>query len=99
MYVVREVMHCRPGKVGELKKKFQGLNVVLKRLGEKPFRMLTDVCAEQFWTLVIESEYDSLDAGPALEARVMADPEARQAMEGYHELVLQGRREIYRLET
>ena len=99
MYIVREIMHCKPGKVGELNKKFQALNAVLRRLGEKPFRLLTDVSAEQFWTLVIENEYDSLDAGPALEARVMADPEAQQAMAGYHDLVVRGRREIYKLEA
>jgi len=99
VYLVREVMHCKPGKVGELKKKFKALNTVLQRMGEKPFRLLTDVSAEQFWTLVIESEYDSLDASAGMEARVMADSEAQQAMSGYHDLVLRGRREIYRIET
>jgi hypothetical protein len=99
MYVIREVMNCKPGKVGELKKKFIALNAVLVRMGEKPFRLLTDVSAEQFWTLVIESDYETLDAGPALEARVMGESDAQQAMSGYHDLVVRGRREIYRIET
>jgi hypothetical protein len=99
MYIIREVMYCKPGKVGELRKKFVALNAVLERMGEKPFRLLTDVSAEQFWTLVIESEYESLDAGPALEARVMAESDAQNAMNGYHDLVVRGRREIYKIES
>jgi hypothetical protein len=99
VYVVREVMNCRPGKVGALIKKFQGISAVAERLGYTPFRLLTDVSGEPFWTVVAETESDSLDGFLEMEARVMAEEEAQQAMAGYHELVVQGRREIFKLEA
>lgn len=61
MYLIREVMHCKPGRVGE-------------------------------------SEAESLDGFREMEEAVMADEAAQKAMAGYHELVEDGRREIYRVE-
>lgn len=99
MYMIREVMHCKPGKVRDLVTKFKGLNTVMQRMGFKPFRIFTDVSGEQFWTLVAESEVGSLNDFLAMEDKVLADPEARQAMTGYHDLVENGRREVYRVES
>jgi hypothetical protein len=99
MFLVREVLHCAPGKVGTLIKKFRELAPVMEGMGVKPFRLLTDFSGEQFWTLVLEKEYASLDEIPAVESRVMSDPRARAAMGGYHDLVLKGRREIYKVEA
>lgn len=98
MYLIREVLNCRPGKVGELLKKFKPLNAVMVRMGVKPFRLFTDVSGERFWTLVLETEVESLGAFADMESSVMADPEAQQAMSGYHDLVVRGRREIYKIE-
>jgi len=99
MYRVREVLNCKPGKVGELKKKFKALSVVMERMGVKPFRLLTDVSGEPFWTLVAETDIDSLNDLVDMEAKVMADTEAQKAMSGYHDLVVSGRREIYSIES
>jgi len=99
MYLFREVLICRPGKVRTLIDKFKALGAVMEGMGFQPFRLYTDVSGERFWTLVLESESDSLDAFREMEASVMANPEAQKAMEGYHELVLEGRREIYRVEN
>ncbi|HSM60204.1 MAG TPA: hypothetical protein VK849_05380 [Longimicrobiales bacterium] len=99
MYVMREVLRCRPGKVGTLLKKFEALNGVLARLGHPPFRMMTDVAGESFWTLVLESEAPTMEAFLEMEASVMSDPDARSAMEGYHELVEHGRREVFKLRS
>jgi len=99
MFVIREVMQCKPGKVRELVKKVNSLGDTMKRLGYKPFRVLTDVSGEPFWTLVLESEAQSLNDFLKMEEKVMAEDEARQAMSGYHDLVVAGRREIYRLES
>ena len=96
MFLVREVMNCRPGKVGELVKKFKALGDVMKELGFEPFRIYTDVAAEQFWTLVLESEYETLDDIQATEAKVLGDERSKAVMAGYHDLVSGGRREIYR---
>ena len=98
MFMVREVMHCRPGKVRELVKKFQALGEVMKGMGVEPFRIYTDVAAEQFWTLVLESEYETLDDIQAVEAKVLGDEGGKAAMVGYHDLVVEGRREIYKVE-
>jgi hypothetical protein len=97
MYLVREVVNCRPGKVGEMIKKFKSLSAVRKRLGIKPYRLFTDVSGEKFWTAFAETEVESLDEFFEMEKRVMADGEAREAMAGYHELVEKGRREIYKI--
>ncbi|MGE0158491.1 MAG: hypothetical protein AB7T31_03710 [Gemmatimonadales bacterium] len=99
MFMVREVLNCRPGKVGELVKKFKALGEVMRAMGEEPFRLYTDVAGEPFWTLVLERDYATLDAVPALEAKVMSDERARAAMSGYHDLVKNGRREIYKVES
>jgi hypothetical protein len=98
VFIIRDVMHCKPGKVGELVKKFSGLNPVMKRLGYPPARVLTDVSGEPFWTAVFELEAPSLDGFRDMEAKVMADKEAQDSMAGYHELVREGRREIFKVE-
>lgn len=99
MFMVREVLSCHPGKVGQLVKKFKSLGDVMRSMELEPFRIYTDVAGEPFWTLVLEREYDSLDAIPALESKVMSDEQAQAAMAGYHDLVRSGKREIYRVEA
>jgi hypothetical protein len=99
MYLFREVLYSRPGKVRSLVDKFKALNAVIEDMGYQPFRMYTDVSGERFWTLVLESEAESLDAGREMEAKVMANKKAQDAMAGYHDLVVEGRREIYSIET
>src|SRR5574341_1019987 len=56
MLVVREVLHCHPGKVKDLLTRFKNLNGVMQKMGFKPFRLLTDLSGEQFWTVVAEVE-------------------------------------------
>jgi hypothetical protein len=99
MFVMREVLQCKPGKVGDLKKKFRALNAIVTKKNFPPFAILTDVAGEHFWTLVLEMESDSLAAFFAMEEEVMADQEARQAMAGYHDFVVSGRREVFRKDT
>ena len=98
MYLIREVLHCRPGKVRALVQKFQELGHVMERHEHEPFRIYTDVSGERFWTVVLESEAETVEAARDMEATVMADEEAQKIMEGYHDLVREGRREIYRVE-
>jgi hypothetical protein len=99
MYMVREVLTCRPGKVGKLVEKFKALGELMQDTGVEPFRIYTDVAAERFWMLVLESEYETLDDIPATESKVMNQEKARTIMEGYHDLVVEGRREIYKIES
>jgi len=99
MYVIREIMQCKPGKVREMVNKFKSLSTVMQAMGFTPFRLLTDVSGEPFWTVVAETDVNSLDDFIAMEGKVMANEEARRAMGGYHDLVERGRREIYKRES
>jgi hypothetical protein len=98
MIMVREVLNCRPGKVRELVEKFKALGAAMEEMGVEPFRLFTDVAAEQFWTLVLQSEHETLDDFNAVESRIMSDDRAKAALAGYHDLVVSGRREIYKVE-
>jgi len=98
MYVVREVLTCKPGKVRGLTEKFRVMSSVLEGLGERPLRLLTDVGGEPFWTLVAEASVERIDDFFELERALMADDRVRGAMADYHELVVGGRREILRVE-
>jgi hypothetical protein len=98
MYVVREVLHCKPGKVRPMLEKFRAISSVIEELGQRPLRLLTDVTGEPFWTLVAEAEVEQIEDFFSLEQRVMANETLRKTMADYHDLVERGRREVYRLE-
>ena len=98
MYVIRDVMNCKPGKVGEMVKRFKALNELAPQLGIKASRILTDVSGAPFWTIVGILEVESLDQFFESMAKAVANEEARKIMAGYHEFVQSGHREIYRLE-
>src|SRR5262245_19870583 len=99
MYVIREIMYCKPGKVGELVKKFKQLVPIMKDEGlPRPPRVMTDFTGEQFWTIVWEQDVESLDKWVEMMRRGPSDPRAQQIMAGYHDLVVSGKREIYKLE-
>jgi hypothetical protein len=99
MYVIRELMYCKPGKVGELLKKFKQLEPLLREQGlSRPARIMTDLTGEQFWTVVWEQEVESLDKYIDMMRQGPSDPRAQQIMAGYHDLVEAGKREIYKVE-
>lgn len=99
MYVIREVMHCKPGQVREMVDKFKVISEALERMGHAPMRIMTDVSGPPYWTVVAEIEVATLDAFQELEDATMADEKVQSAMAGYHELVAHGRREIFTLES
>jgi hypothetical protein len=98
MYLIREVMSCKPGKVRPMVEKFKGISIAMKEMGQKPFRILTDVSGELFWTVIAETEVTSLDEFFAMQEKVMANDSFRKIMAGYHDLVDRGRREILHIE-
>lgn len=97
MLVIRDIMYCKPGKVRPLVEKFQKLAKLVDGQEIGPMRIMTDVSAEQFWTVVAEIETPSLEAFMAVPGGDLA-AEFQDIMKGYHELVDSGRREIYTLE-
>lgn len=98
MLLVRDIMYCKPGKVRPMVDKF----LAMARLGESrgmgKMRVMTDITAERYWTVVSEMEAESMEAYMA----GMEDPEMMkefgEIMKDYHELVDSGRREIYTIE-
>jgi|SRR5438093_6661613 len=99
MYVIREVVTCRPGKVRPLVDKFRSISTLMREMDKEPLRLLTDVSGESFWTIVVEATVEKVDAFFAMEQQIMADDNIRKTMSDYHDLVARGRREIYRIEA
>jgi hypothetical protein len=98
MYIVRDVMHCKPGKVREMVKRFKAVNDLAPKMGFKPCRILTDVSGEPFWTIIGEFEVESPDAFFAMMEKMFTNEEAGRIMEGYHDSAQGGRREIFKVE-
>ncbi|HEY6222406.1 MAG TPA: hypothetical protein VIW26_01365 [Gemmatimonadales bacterium] len=102
MLLIREVMYCKPGKVRPLVEKFLAMNKLGVKAGMPKMRVMTDFCAERYWTLVAEMEVGSVDEfermmqGGGQNNEDMKELE--KLMQGYHELVEYGRREIYKIE-
>jgi hypothetical protein len=65
-------------------------------------RIMTDLCAERYWTIVSEFEVASMQAfEEMMSGKGMTDEAVKEfddIMKGYHELVEYGRREIYTIE-
>ena len=97
MFVIREILHCKPGKVRQMVEKLGGISRVLKEMGHEPLRLLTDVTGEPFWTVVAEANVEKIEDFFAMEQRLTANESLRTTMADYHELVENGRREIYRV--
>jgi hypothetical protein len=102
MLLVREIMYCKPGKVRPLVEKFLEMDKLGRQSGMPGMKIMTDFSAERFWTVVAEIEVASIDefekmmSGAGMNAEAMKKME--KVMEGYHDLVMKGRREIYKLE-
>jgi hypothetical protein len=97
MLMVREIMYCKPGKVRPMVEKFLAMSAVMERKGLGKIRVMTDVSADRYWTIVAEIEVESLDKFLAMDS----SPEMKEIeplMKGYHDLVDHGRREIYKIE-
>ena len=102
MLIVREVMHCKPGQVKPLVEKFLALSKLSQKAGMPPMRVMTDFCAERYWTVVAEmqvasvGDFEKMMQGSGQSAETMKEME--KLMKGYHELVDDGRREIFKIE-
>ena len=105
MLLVREIMHCKPGKVRPMVEKFVAMSALMEKAGQPKMRVMTDFVAERYWTVVAEFEVESLDAfekmmsGQDASMDEDSQKEMEELMKGYHDLVDVGRREIYRLEN
>ena len=103
MYLVRDIMYCKPGKVRPLLDKFKAMAKLGEdKMGWGKMRLLTDMSAERFWTLAAEFEVPDLQTFEKMDS-MQGSPEDMKEMErlmtGYHDLVDHGKREIYRIEA
>ncbi len=98
MLLIREIMHCKPGKVRPLVEKFLAMAKLGETKGWGKMRVMTDVSGERYWTLVAEMEVASLEAFMAMGQDEEEGKEFEEIMKDYHDLVESGRREIYTIE-
>jgi hypothetical protein len=102
MLLVREIMYCKPGKVRPMVEKFLAMSKLGEKMGMGRMRVMTDLSAERYWTVVAEMEVPSMQAFEQMfsgEGQNQQDmKEMENIMKGYHDLVEHGRREIYKIE-
>ena len=100
MLLIREVFFCKPGQVRPMVEKFKAMNKLTEKLGLGKSRIMTDLSAERYWTVVAEWEVKSLrDFEEMMKRSATQGKEFEHVMKGYHNLVESGRREIYTIEV
>ena len=99
MLLIRDVMYCKPGKVREMVAKYKEMTKLGEKHGMPKMRVLTDLSAERYWTIVSEVEVPSLEAFMKMGESGEQRKEMEKIMAGYHDLVDYGRREIYTIEA
>jgi hypothetical protein len=101
MLLIRNVFRCKPGRATALVKMFKEMTSKSQAAGTMTnARVLTDV-ASDFWTVVFETEAESLEAWERQFQTMSAGgarADLRKPMEGYMDLVDGGYREIFRIE-
>ena len=99
MLLIRDIFHCKPGKVRPMVEKFLAMAKLGEKSGMGKMRIMTDVSGERYWTVVSEMEVESVDAFMAMDQGSEEDMKEFEAiMKGYHDLIDHGRREIYKIE-
>jgi hypothetical protein len=96
MFVVRDVFVAKPGRAKDLVAKFKQAAPRLRALGLEQ-RVMTDAVAS-YWTVVVESEVESLDNYFGMARGMGGDQQLGEIMQGYMDLVEGGRREIFKIE-
>src|SRR5690242_14197109 len=103
MLLVREIMHCKPGKVRPMVEKFLAMNKLSAKVGMPKMRVMTDFSAERYWTVVAEMEVESMGEFERMMQGGGQNQDATKEMENimkdYHDLVDSGRREVYKMES
>jgi hypothetical protein len=77
------------------------MSKINEKLGMGKMRVMTDFCAERYWTIVAEFEVPSMRAFEemmAMDQPPEVTKEFETIMKGYHDLVESGRREVYKIE-
>ncbi len=98
MILVRSVFQAKYGKGGELVALFKEIREQWSEAGAYGQRILTDVSGP-FFTVVVETEVESLTTWEQLSAQIFALPEFGDWFARMQPLVESGRREFYNIEV
>src|SRR5919108_5373272 len=98
MLVVRDVFQAKYGKSGDLVTLFKEAQQRWPEAARYGRRILTDASGT-FFTVVTETEVESLAAWEQLLSEVFANPEFAEWFGGMQPLVESGRREFYHVVT
>ena len=100
MVLIREIFFCKPGQVRPMVDKFKAMNAIMEKTGLGRSKIMTDLSAERYWTVVSEWEVQSLGAfEEMMKGTAMQNKEFENIMKDYHTFVESGRREIYTIEA
>ena len=61
MLLIRDIFYCKPGKTRQLVDKFLAMKKLPQPKGMGNVRVVTDVSADRYWTVVSEMEVESLE--------------------------------------
>lgn len=93
MFVVRNVFKCKPGQAKNLIERFQK---TMSLMEDTKQRILVDHVAD-FWTVVFETEVESLAAFETHFQEYSQREDFQEAMKGYLDSVESGYREVFRI--
>lgn len=97
MYVIRDTFTCKPGMSRKVAEMFKATMPSMAEFdGFRNGRVMVDAVAG-YWTVVLETEADSLEQFERHMATFASRPDIRKSMEGYMDLVQGGKREIFRI--
>ena len=98
MFLVRDIMFCKPGQARPMVQKFLALDKLIRQMGFGPMRVMTDVTAERYWTVVSEMEVETLEKYTEMTKKSMEMKEFQEAMKGYFFFNDAATTEIYTVE-
>ena len=96
MYLIRNTFKTKPGMAKDLVAKFKKTIPFMVEDGFKSPMILTDVVSD-YWTVILEMEVKSLEQFEN-SSGFTSKPEVKEIMKDYMNLILEGRREIFRIE-
>ena len=97
MFIVRDVFKAKPGKSKLLVSVFKEASQHMIKHGPKNIRVLTDVVAD-YWTVIWEFEVEEVDDYFKMNKSIDGDSAVYNSLEGYKEYIVDGHREIFKIE-
>ena len=92
--IERDVFQAKYGRGDELVSLFQGARELMGEHGRSEYRVLTDIAGE-FFTVVVEFEWESLGQMEAERDATFGDPRFQEWFSKMPDLVESGRRELF----